>query len=67
MKEPEFERSEVDVPEVVVDFLQSDILLAQNVTDVDPVGVPADAAVETDSAHSKERLEHQAPRDLTCP
>jgi len=42
------ERAEVDVPEVVVDFLEAYVLAAEDVTDIDPVGVPPDAAVVAD-------------------
>jgi len=51
MKDPEPERAEIDVPDRVVDLLETDVFPAENVTDVDPVGTPADAAVETDAPH----------------
>ncbi len=39
------ERAEVDIPYAVVDLDQSDELLTQGLADVDPLLVPADAAV----------------------
>jgi hypothetical protein len=44
------ERAEVDVPFAVVDLDEPDRLLAQGLTDVDPLVVPADPAVATDAA-----------------
>jgi hypothetical protein len=39
------ERAEVDLPLAVIDLDESDELLAQGLADVDPLLVPADAAV----------------------
>ena len=39
-----------DVPEVVVDFLESDVLASQSLSDVDPLAVSADSAVAADEA-----------------
>lgn len=36
---------EVDGPDVVVDLLEPDVLAAKQMGDIDPVGVPSDAAV----------------------
>jgi hypothetical protein len=41
---------EIHVPEPVVNGLESDVLAAQDVADVDPVAVPADPSVATDEA-----------------
>ena len=38
MKDAEPEWAEVDVPDLVVDLLETDVFAAENVTDVDPVG-----------------------------
>ena len=46
----ELERSEVDFPDVVVDFFQSDVFAGATAADVDPVMVPADTAVVADQA-----------------
>lgn len=50
METPQLQRSTVQVPLVVVDLVQADILAAEHVTHVDPVMVPADPAVEADEA-----------------
>src|SRR5262245_51488719 len=42
------QRPEVDVPDSVVDLLQSDILADTDRRDLDPLTVPANAAVPTD-------------------
>ena len=42
--------TEIDVPEVVVDLLESDELGSEDVADVDPVRVPSDASVPADSS-----------------
>jgi len=44
----ELERSEVYLPDAVVDLFESDILAGERVGDADPVMFPADAAVATD-------------------
>lgn len=46
----ELERSEVDVPDAVIDFLQADVFADADGGNVDPLGVPADAAVGADVA-----------------
>ena len=51
MEAPELDRSIVQVPLAVVDFDETDVLLPQDVADVDPALVPADAAVGADPAH----------------
>ena len=43
----EFERPEVDVPGAVIDFFQAHILPGADDGDIDPVRVPADAAIGT--------------------
>jgi hypothetical protein len=48
VKTTELERPEVDGPEVIVDFLEAYVLTAKSVADVDPVAVPAQAAVSAD-------------------
>lgn len=47
----EAERSEVHVPLPIVDLDEADVLPAEGLADVDPLTVPADAAVVTDPAH----------------
>lgn len=47
----ELERSKVDVPDPVVNFLEADVLAGEGVSDADPVLLPATAAVATDEAH----------------
>ena len=49
MEAAEPDGSEVDVPEVVVDLLEPDVLLSENVAHVDPVRVPSDTSVPADS------------------
>jgi len=44
------ERAEVDIPFAVVDLDEPDVFLAQGLADIDPLLVPADAAVATDAA-----------------
>lgn len=39
------DRSEADVEEAVVDFLEADVLLGEQRADVDPVVEPADASI----------------------
>src|SRR5215212_1572583 len=43
----EFDRTEVDVPDVVVDGLEADVLASAGGADGDPRRVPSDAAVRT--------------------
>ena len=45
MESSEFNRPIIDRPDVVVDFLEPDVLATQDLADVDPVTAPADAAV----------------------
>jgi hypothetical protein len=44
MESTQAERAEVDIPFAVVDLDESDMLLAQDLTDIDPLLVPADPA-----------------------
>ncbi len=44
---PELQRSEVYVPNAIVDFFEADVFTGECVGDADPVLVPADAAVPT--------------------
>ena len=44
----QFERPEVDIPDAIVDFLQADVFLYAAHADVDPLVIPADAAVVAD-------------------
>ena len=46
----ELQRSEIDVPEAVIDVLQPDIFAGTDAGDVDPVAAPADTAVGADLA-----------------
>ncbi len=48
---PQAERSEVEIPFAIIDLGEADVLLAQGLTDIDPLLVPADAAVAADAAH----------------
>ncbi len=50
MKATEFDGSEIDFPEAVIDLFEADVLLSEKMADVDPAGVPTDAAVATDTA-----------------
>ena len=50
METAEPDGSEVDVPEVIVDFLEADKLGSKSVAHVDPVRVPSDASVPADSS-----------------
>ena len=50
MKASEPQRAEVYIPEAVVNGLEADVLAVEDVADVDPVAVPADAAVAVDAA-----------------
>ncbi len=51
MKPPKIEGAKVHRPHAVVDFFKADVLIGEDVTDVDPVGLPANAAVAADAAH----------------
>ena len=44
------ERSEVYLPLSVINLLEAEMLTAKNMADVDPGGVPSNAAVETDES-----------------
>ena len=46
----ELERSEVDVPETVIDFLEANLFAGTGDGDVEPVTAPANAAVGADVA-----------------
>src|SRR5574337_29732 len=48
MEPAEFKRGEIDVPDAIVDFFQAHILSGADSGDIDPVRVPADAAIRTD-------------------
>jgi hypothetical protein len=50
MESAQAERAEVDVPFAVIDLYQANLLVAQGLTDVYPVLVPADPAVATHPA-----------------
>ncbi len=47
----EFERAKVDVPDTVIDLLEPYVLPGAHDADVDPIPLPADAAVEAHVAH----------------
>ncbi len=49
VKAPKIERAKVHGPDAVVDFFEADVLIREDVTDVYPVGVPANAPVTTDA------------------
>ena len=51
VKAPQAERAEVHVPQPIVDLVKADVLAAEDVTDVDPGVVPANAAVVADASH----------------
>ena len=44
----EFQRSEVDVPDPVIDFFEADVLTGECMGDADPAMLPPNAAVATD-------------------
>jgi hypothetical protein len=50
MEATEFDGSEIDFPEVVIDLLEADVLFGEEMADVNPAGVPTDAAVAADAA-----------------
>ena len=47
----EGEGAEVDGPDAWGDLLETDVFATEEVADVDPAGVPADAAVRADLAN----------------
>jgi hypothetical protein len=49
----EFERSEVDVPQAIIDLFQADIFTGTGDRDIYPAFTPANAAVGADIAHLK--------------
>ncbi len=51
MESAEFEWAEEDVPDTVVDFFEADIFPGADDGDVDPMGVPSNAAVGADVAN----------------
>lgn len=50
VKSAELEGAEEEVPDAVVDFFKADVLSGADDGDIDPKGVPADAAVGADVA-----------------
>lgn len=50
VKSAEFERAEEDVPDAVIDFFEADVLTGADAGDVDPMAIPADAAIGADVA-----------------
>lgn len=48
---PQFQRTEVYVPESIADFLEADVFTGQGVRDADPSLLPANPAVAADEAH----------------
>ena len=50
MKAAEAERAEVDIPFPIIDLDEADVFAAERLTDVDPLLVPADAAVIADAS-----------------
>lgn len=51
MKSPQRDGAEAYLPKAVVDLLKGDVLLAEHVTDVHPVIVPANSPVHADATH----------------
>ena len=51
MESADFQGAEEDVPDAVVDFFEADIFSGADDGDVDPMGVPANAAVGADVAN----------------
>jgi hypothetical protein len=47
----DLERSEVDVPDAIVDLLEPDILPSANDADINPRSVPTNAAIGADVAY----------------
>ena len=47
----EFEWAEGDIPDAIIDFLETDIFPGAGGGDVDPLTVPPDAPIGTDVAH----------------
>jgi len=50
MEPAELKGAEVDVPETIIDLFKPDILPSTDTGDIDPVGIPAYAAVGGDLA-----------------
>ncbi len=50
MQAPGFKWSKVDVPGSVVELFQADVPVGTDDGDIDPVRIPADAAVDADIA-----------------
>ena len=48
MESTEFQGAEIDVPETIVDFFEADILSDADSGDINPMMVPANAAVGAD-------------------
>ena len=67
MESAQAKRAEVDVPLAVVDLDEPDIFLAQRLTDVDPLLVPADPAVATDAADLRLEPFHRSDVSLGYP
>jgi hypothetical protein len=49
----EFEGSKVDVPDSIIDFLQTNVITGTNGGNIDSVVLPADTAIGADIAHFK--------------
>jgi len=47
----ELERTEVDVPDTVIDFFETDILTHAGNRDIDPLAVPSYTTVSADVPH----------------
>ena len=72
MEAPQLERSKVQIPFAIVDFLEPNIFSAEDVAHVDPMGLPADAAVGAHEADLKvvgvlERGEARGPASWRGP
>jgi len=51
MQAADFERSEVDVPNAIVDLFQADVFAGAAHADIDPLVVPSDTAIGADVSH----------------
>ena len=68
----EFERTEVDVPDTVIDFFEANVFARAHDRDVDPVATPSDTAIGADIANFEairifecgESVRHKARRGL---